>query len=228
MIDNRRKVRPEPSDDDIEIEMRNLEMRNRSWFSRWVRVACPSPLAPRHVARRAAAALLGVLALRISQPDIERPFRVPAIYLVAPAGALSAVLLMLGLPGDTWLRLGVWLILGLVIYFLYGMRHSRVAHEVTKRCFRGRWHIKSRIYTQLAPSLSFWHMMRGLSAMRPYLEERLQAAREHGGEGLIAELVRVEKEGGRISADEMVAMVFLLLGAGSETTTMTSLRQSLT
>jgi cytochrome P450 PksS len=67
--------------------------------------------------------------------------------------------------------------------------------------------------------LSFWRMMRGVSAMRPYLEERLQAAREHGGEGLIAELVRVEKEGGRISGDEMVAMVFLLLGAGSETTT---------
>jgi cytochrome P450 len=67
--------------------------------------------------------------------------------------------------------------------------------------------------------VSFWQMMRGLSAMRPYLQERLQAAREHGGEGLIAELVRVEKEGGRISPDEMVAMVFLLLGAGSETTT---------
>jgi cytochrome P450 len=67
--------------------------------------------------------------------------------------------------------------------------------------------------------VSFWHMMRGLSAMRPYLEERLQVARKDGGEGLIAELVRVEKEGGRISADEMVAMVFLLLGAGSETTT---------
>ena len=67
--------------------------------------------------------------------------------------------------------------------------------------------------------VSFWHMMRGLSAMRPYLQERLQDAREHGGEGLIAELVRVEKEGGRISPDEMVAMVFLLLGAGSETTT---------
>ena len=74
---------------------------------------------------------LGVLALRVSQPDIERPFRVPAIYFVAPAGALSAVLLMLGLPGDTWLRLGVWLILGLVVYFLYGMRHSRIAHEAT-------------------------------------------------------------------------------------------------
>jgi cytochrome P450 PksS len=67
--------------------------------------------------------------------------------------------------------------------------------------------------------LSFWRALRVYGTMKPYLEGRLQAAREHGGEGLIAELVRVEKEGGRISSDEMVAMVFLLLGAGSETTT---------
>ena len=57
------------------------------------------------------------------------------------------------------------------------------------------------------------------AASQRYLEGRLQAARDTGGEGLIAELVRVEKEGGRISGQEMVAMVFLLLGAGSETTT---------
>jgi cytochrome P450 PksS len=55
--------------------------------------------------------------------------------------------------------------------------------------------------------------------MKRYLEERLRLAREHGGEGLIAELVRVEMEGRRIGADEMVSMIFLLLGAGSETTT---------
>lgn len=67
--------------------------------------------------------------------------------------------------------------------------------------------------------ISFWHMMRSLSAMRRYLAGRLRIAREHGGEGLIAELVRVEKEDGRISGEEMVAMVLLLLGAGSETTT---------
>ena len=72
---------------------------------------------------------LGVLALRMSQPEIERPFKAPAIYFVAPAGALSAVLLMVGLPGDTWLRLGIWLIIGLAIYFFYGMRHSRVGNE---------------------------------------------------------------------------------------------------
>src|SRR5262249_28592996 len=50
------------------------------------------------------------------------------------------------------------------------------------------------------------------------LEGRLAAARAGDGEGLIAELVRVEKDGGCISAREMVAMVFLLLGAGTETT----------
>ena len=67
--------------------------------------------------------------------------------------------------------------------------------------------------------ISFFRMMRSFSAMRHYLEDRLRIAREHGGEGLIAELVRVEKEGGPISGEEMVAMVLLLLGAGSETTT---------
>ena len=62
-------------------------------------------------------------------------------------------------------------------------------------------------------------MLAGIGPMKRYLEGQLRIARETGGEGLIAELVRVEKEGGRISGEEMVAMVFLLLGAGSETTT---------
>ena len=72
---------------------------------------------------------------------------------------------------------------------------------------------------RLTGPFSFMRVIWGLSPMKRYLEGRLQAAREHGGEGLIAELVRIEKQGGRISANEMVAMVFLLLGAGSETTT---------
>jgi cytochrome P450 len=72
---------------------------------------------------------------------------------------------------------------------------------------------------QLASAFGFMRMLFGLGRMRRYLEERLRIARKEGGEGLIAELVRVEKEGGRITPDEMVSMVFLLLGAGSETTT---------
>ena len=72
---------------------------------------------------------------------------------------------------------------------------------------------------RLAGVTDFVRMIGGLWPMKRYLEERLRRARAQGGEGLIAELVRVEMEGGRISANEMVSMVFLLLGAGSETTT---------
>ncbi|MEH2541656.1 MULTISPECIES: cytochrome P450 [unclassified Bradyrhizobium] len=71
----------------------------------------------------------------------------------------------------------------------------------------------------LTNAFGFLRLIGGLFKMRRYLQERLQAAREEGGEGLIAELLRVEKEGGRIMPDEMVSMMFLLLGAGSETTT---------
>ncbi len=69
---------------------------------------------------------LGVLALRIAQPGLDRPFRAPAIWIVAPAGAATSIFLMFGLPSDTWVRLAVWLAIGLVIYFAYGMRHSRL------------------------------------------------------------------------------------------------------
>jgi APA family basic amino acid/polyamine antiporter len=67
---------------------------------------------------------IGVLVLRKTRPELPRPFRAPAIGFVAPAGALSALGLMLGLPGDTWLRLVIWMLIGLAIYFLYGMRKA--------------------------------------------------------------------------------------------------------
>ena len=68
----------------------------------------------------------GVLVLRVTQPDLQRPFRAPALWLVAPAGVVSAVALMFSLPGDTWIRLAVWMAIGLAIYAGYGRRHSRV------------------------------------------------------------------------------------------------------
>ena len=73
---------------------------------------------------------LGVLVLRITEPDLDRPFKAPAIWVVAPAGAVTSVFLMLGLPADTWLRLAAWLAIGLVIYFAYGARHSRIKAEI--------------------------------------------------------------------------------------------------
>jgi cytochrome P450 len=72
---------------------------------------------------------------------------------------------------------------------------------------------------RLRGPISFFRMIGVVKKMRRYFEARLAEARARAGEGLIAELVRVEREGGRISGDEMVSMLFLLLVAGSETTT---------
>jgi cytochrome P450 PksS len=68
-------------------------------------------------------------------------------------------------------------------------------------------------------AIGFLSVLPAFGKMRRYMAERLQAVREQGGEGLIAELVRVEMEGGRISHDELLSMLFLLLNAGSITTT---------
>jgi basic amino acid/polyamine antiporter, APA family len=71
----------------------------------------------------------GVLVLRIKQPDVARPFRTPAVYVIAPLGTLSALFLMAGLPLATWLRFIVWLVIGIALYGLYGIRHSRLQKQ---------------------------------------------------------------------------------------------------
>ena len=68
-------------------------------------------------------------------------------------------------------------------------------------------------------AIGFLSVLPAFGKMRRYMDARLRIVREQGGEGLIAELVRVEMEGGRISHDEMLSMLFLLLNAGSITTT---------
>src|SRR5438094_1366905 len=70
---------------------------------------------------------IGILVLRQREPNLPRVFRTPAVWLVAPLGALSALYLMVSLSGRTWARLGIWFVIGLVVYFLYGVRHSRLA-----------------------------------------------------------------------------------------------------
>jgi cytochrome P450 len=74
-------------------------------------------------------------------------------------------------------------------------------------------------FTRFTGALGFFSMIPNLFAMKRYIERHVETVRRHGGEGLIAEIVRVEKEGGRISPNEIVSMVFLLLFAGHETTT---------
>jgi APA family basic amino acid/polyamine antiporter len=71
----------------------------------------------------------GVLVLRYTQPDLPRPFRTPLVPFVPALGILSCIYLMTGLPRDTWIRLIVWMAIGLVIYFSYGIRKSRQRHR---------------------------------------------------------------------------------------------------
>ena len=74
-------------------------------------------------------------------------------------------------------------------------------------------------FTRFTGPLGFLGMIPKMLAMKRYIEQHLETVRRQGGEGLIAEIVRVEKDGGQISRNEIVAMVFLLLFAGHETTT---------
>jgi APA family basic amino acid/polyamine antiporter len=67
----------------------------------------------------------GVLILRYRDPERPRPFRTPLVPYVPIAGILICLYLMKNLPLATWIRFGVWLAIGLALYFFYGYRHSR-------------------------------------------------------------------------------------------------------
>jgi APA family basic amino acid/polyamine antiporter len=68
---------------------------------------------------------LGMLVLRVTHPTLPRPFRCPGGKLVSGAGALVCLALMLSMPEGSWLRLFLWLVLGLAVYFLYAWRAGR-------------------------------------------------------------------------------------------------------
>jgi APA family basic amino acid/polyamine antiporter len=75
---------------------------------------------------------IGVLVLRHKDPDRPRPFRVPAIWAVSLAGAAACLYTMKGLPTQAWERFGIWLVIGAVIYFGYGYRHSRLGTQTPR------------------------------------------------------------------------------------------------
>jgi APA family basic amino acid/polyamine antiporter len=67
---------------------------------------------------------IGVLVLRYTEPTRPRPFRAPFVWVVAPLGAALCVFVMKGLPHLAWVRFGWWLLIGIVLYVIYGYRHS--------------------------------------------------------------------------------------------------------
>jgi len=69
---------------------------------------------------------LGVIILRYRQPDLPRAFRTPWVPVVPILGIVTCVAMMISLPRDTWIRLVVWLLIGLGIYFLYGKKNSKI------------------------------------------------------------------------------------------------------
>jgi basic amino acid/polyamine antiporter, APA family len=73
-----------------------------------------------------------IIVLRKTRPDIERPFRTPLVPLVPALGIFFCLLQMVYLPADTWLRLVIWMITGFIIYFSYGIKHSRLRASRSK------------------------------------------------------------------------------------------------
>lgn len=75
---------------------------------------------------------VGILILRKTDPDAERPFRVPLVPLIPILGILTCLAMMLFMPFDTWLRLIIWLAIGMAIYFFYGKKNSVLARSLRK------------------------------------------------------------------------------------------------
>ena len=69
---------------------------------------------------------LGVLIMRRTNPDAPRPFRTPWVPVVPVLGIVVCLVMMASLPWETWLRLIVWLAIGLTIYYGYGKKHSKL------------------------------------------------------------------------------------------------------
>ncbi|MEU6922784.1 amino acid permease [Streptomyces sp. NPDC046631] len=76
---------------------------------------------------------LGVLVLRRTRPDLPRAFRTPWVPVIPVLSVAASVWLMLNLPAETWLRFGIWMAIGVIIYFAYGRGHSRINDPVGGR-----------------------------------------------------------------------------------------------
>lgn len=71
----------------------------------------------------------GVLVLRVKEPERHRPFKVPFVWAIAPLGVAACLFIMVGLPYQAWERFGLWLAVGIVVYAVYGYKHSKLRQK---------------------------------------------------------------------------------------------------
>ncbi|WP_306352662.1 amino acid permease [Flavobacterium sp. '19STA2R22 D10 B1'] len=76
---------------------------------------------------------VGILILRKTDPDAPRPFRVPLVPLIPILGIVTCLGIMVFMPWETWLRLVVWLVIGLIIYLTYSKKNSLLRQKVSKK-----------------------------------------------------------------------------------------------
>lgn len=99
----------------------------------------------------------GVLVVRKTMPHVPRTFRTPFVPFIPIAGILTCLGLMLFLPADTWIRLVLWMLLGIDIYAAYGMRHSHIEPWTGKRRGTTLLNVLGLALAALCIVTGFWH-----------------------------------------------------------------------
>jgi APA family basic amino acid/polyamine antiporter len=73
---------------------------------------------------------IGIWVLRVKNPDAPRTFRVPMVPVIASLGVFTCLFMMAFLPLDTWIRLAVWMVIGVIVYFVYSRHHSKLRNKL--------------------------------------------------------------------------------------------------
>ena len=99
----------------------------------------------------------GVIVVRRTMPAAERAFRTPFVPLIPVLGILCCVGMMLFLPADTWMRLVIWMLIGLDVYAVYGVRHSVLGGGSVRRHGQSVLSVIGTILSFLCILIAFWH-----------------------------------------------------------------------
>lgn len=100
---------------------------------------------------------LGVIVVRRTQPDAPRGFKTPFVPYVPAAGVVCCIGMMLFLPAETWIRLVIWMVIGLDIYAYYGIRHSRAGGGTVRRHGQTVLNALGVVVSLLCVITGFWH-----------------------------------------------------------------------